>query len=185
MGDRFRVVGVPTTPGLYATQRAAQEGRSSATVTIHGMEAARSRAQRRSHLLARLERDADLWVASATADGDAHLIPLSFGWDGERLTIAVSERSLTARNLTRAGRARVGVGETRDVAIIEGPIEVVPVADADPALADAHARQAGFDAREAGGSWLYLRLRPERIQAWREENELADRLIMADGAWLD
>jgi len=146
---------------------------------------ARSRSQRRADLLDRLTRDADLWVASATADGDAHLIPLSFGWDGERLTIAVDERSLTARNLMRAGRARVGVGETRDVAIIEGPLEVVPVADADRAVADGHARQAGFDAREAGGSWVYLRLRPERIQAWREVNELADRLIMADGAWVD
>jgi hypothetical protein len=149
------------------------------------MEEARSRARRRTDLLGRLERDADLWVASATADGDAHLIPLSFGWDGERLTIAVNERSLTARNLMRAGRARVGVGETRDVAIIEGPVEVVAVADADPGLADAHARQAGFDAREAGGSWVYLRLRPERIQVWREVNELPDRLIMAEGAWID
>ena len=146
---------------------------------------ARSRSQRRADLLDRLTRDADLWVASATPDGDAHLIPLSFGWDGERLTIAVDERSLTARNLMRARRARVGVGETRDVAIIEGPLEVVPVADADRAVADGHARQAGFDAREAGGSWVYLRLRPERIQAWREVNELADRLIMADGAWVD
>jgi len=146
---------------------------------------ARSRSQRRADLLDRLTRDADLWVASATPDGDAHLIPLSFGWDGERLTIAVDERSLTARNLMRARRARVGVGETRDVAIIEGPLEVVPVAEADQAVADGHARQAGFDAREAGGSWVYLRLRPERIQAWREVNELADRLIMADGAWVD
>jgi hypothetical protein len=146
---------------------------------------ARSRSQRRADLIDRLARDADLWVASATADGDAHLIPLSFGWDGERLTIAVNERSLTARNLMRAGRARVGVGETRDVAIIEGPLEVIPVAAADRAVADGHARQAGFDAREAGGSWVYLRLRPERIQAWREVNELADRLIMADGAWVD
>ena len=37
------------------------------------MDAARSRAQRRIDLLARLERDADLWVASATADGDARI----------------------------------------------------------------------------------------------------------------
>ena len=30
-----------------------------------------------------------------------------------------------------------------------------------------------------------LVLRPERIQAWRESNELAGRLLMRDGAWLD
>ena len=146
---------------------------------------ARPRARRRADLLARLERDADVWVPSATATGDVHLVPLSFGWDGERLTIAASERSVTARNLIRAGRARVGLGPTRDVALIEGPLEVVPVPDADPALAEAYARQAGYDPREAGGSWVFLRLRPTRIQAWREEDELDDRLLMADGVWLE
>jgi hypothetical protein len=30
-----------------------------------------------------------------------------------------------------------------------------------------------------------LRLRPERIQAWRESNELAGRQLMRDGEWLD
>ena len=150
-----------------------------------GLPPARSRTQRRADLLARLERDADVWVPSANEHGDVHLVPLSFSWDGERLTIASSERSISARNLIRAGWARVGLGPTRDVAVIEGPLDVVPVADADPALAEAYARQAGYDPREAGGSWVYLRLRPTRIQAWREENELADRLLMADGAWLD
>jgi hypothetical protein len=27
-------------------------------------------------------------------------------------------------------------------------------------------------------------LRPDRIQAWRESNELAGRLLMRDGTWL-
>jgi len=29
-----------------------------------------------------------------------------------------------------------------------------------------------------------VRVRPLRIQAWREENELAGRLLMRDGIWL-
>jgi hypothetical protein len=29
------------------------------------------------------------------------------------------------------------------------------------------------------------RLRPDRIQAWRESNELAGRLLMRGGEWLD
>jgi hypothetical protein len=28
-------------------------------------------------------------------------------------------------------------------------------------------------------------LRPERIQAWREADEIAGRTLMRDGAWLD
>jgi hypothetical protein len=32
---------------------------------------------------------------------------------------------------------------------------------------------------------VYLRITPRVVKAWREENELKDRLIMADGNWLD
>ena len=144
---------------------------------------ARSRAQRRADVLARLEGDVDLWVASASADGEAHLVPLSFAWDGARLTIAVSESSVTGRNLTRHRRARLALGQTRDVVIVEGPIEVVPVGD-DDELAAAHAANAGFDAREASGRWIFLRVTPQTIQAWREVNELEGRHLMVDGEWL-
>jgi len=44
--------------------------------------------------------------------------------------------------------------------------------------------QADWDPRTAGASHAYLVLRPERIQAWREENELAGRTLMRDGTWL-
>jgi len=32
--------------------------------------------------------------------------------------------------------------------------------------------------------YAYLRVTPRRIQAWREENELAEREVMRDGHWL-
>jgi hypothetical protein len=31
---------------------------------------------------------------------------------------------------------------------------------------------------------VFLLLRPERIQAWREANEIAGRAVMQAGAWL-
>jgi hypothetical protein len=144
---------------------------------------ARSRGERRADTLAMLATEVDLWVASASAEGEAHLVPLSFSWDGERLTIATPATSVTGRNVARAGRLRVGIGPTRDVVIVEGPVEVVPV-DADDALATAHAAHAGFDARAEAGAWVFLRLAPRSIQAWREENELAERHIMVDGEWI-
>ena len=147
------------------------------------MEPARTTAQRRADVLAKLETEVDLWVASASAAGDAYLVPLSFAWDGARLTIAVSETSVTGRNIARTKWARLGFGPTRDVVIIEGPVEIVPVGD-DDELAEAHAANAGFDAREAGGRWIFLRVTPRSIQAWREVNELDGRRIMADGEWL-
>jgi ABC-type nitrate/sulfonate/bicarbonate transport system substrate-binding protein len=145
---------------------------------------ARSRRERRIDVLARLRDDVDLWVASADEHGNAYLVPLSFYWDGAVITFATPRRSRTARNLLRAGRARVALGPTRDVVIVEGPVEEAPVAAA-PDLGDAHARATGFDARTEGEEYVYLRLTPHEIQAWRESNELADRRLMRGGAWLD
>jgi hypothetical protein len=37
---------------------------------------------------------------------------------------------------------------------------------------------------EGGGQMRFLVLRPLRIQAWREVNELSDRALMRGGGWL-
>jgi nitroimidazol reductase NimA-like FMN-containing flavoprotein (pyridoxamine 5'-phosphate oxidase superfamily) len=143
----------------------------------------RSRSQRTADALERLRGDVDLWVASANADGEAYLVPLSYHWDGSTLTIATPSASPTARNLLRAGRVRVALGQTRDVVIVEGTIEALRIG-ADPELEDAHARSAGFDPRTLRDEYVYLRITPQEIQAWRESNELDGRVLMRDGAWL-
>ena len=145
---------------------------------------ARSRAQRRLDTLARLTADVDLWVASADQAGGAYLVPLSFYWDDETLTVATPRASRTARNLMRAGRARVALGTTRDVVIVEGPVEAVAIGS-DPALEEAHAHAAGFDPRTLAEEYVYLRITPTEIQAWREANELAGRQLMRGGVWLE
>jgi hypothetical protein len=144
---------------------------------------ARSREERKADTLAKLETEVDVWVASASEDGRASLAPLSFVWHGAALTISVPATSLTARNLARAGWARMALGPTRDVVMLEGSLEVLPIGT-DPALEDAHARATGFDPREEASTFVYIRLTPERIQAWREANELAERQLMQDGVWL-
>jgi Pyridoxamine 5'-phosphate oxidase len=144
----------------------------------------RSRSQRTADTFERLHGDVDLWVASASEDGEAYLVPLSYHWDGSTLTIATPSASPTARNLLRAGRARAALGQTRDVVIVEGTVEALPIG-ADPELEDAHARSAGFDPRTLRDEYVYLRITPQEIQAWRESNELAGRVVMRDGAWLD
>lgn len=144
----------------------------------------RTRAQRRHDTLSRLRTDVDAWVASADATGEAYLIPLSFVWDGATLTIATPRASRTARNLIRAGRGRLGLGPTRDVVLIDGPVEVLPIGT-DPALEDAHARATGFDPRTLKSEYVYLRITPDTVQAWREADELEGRHLMRDGRWLD
>lgn len=157
---------------------------------------ARSGAQRRADTIARFEaRDGDVWVATAGpagavppsgSDASAHLVPLSYAWDGERVILAVAAGSPTARNLEATGRARLGFGPTRDVVLVEAELErVVRVGTSDAAEpGERYAAQADWDPREEGDSYLFALLRPVRIQAWRESNELAGRLLMRDGAWL-
>jgi hypothetical protein len=147
-------------------------------------EPARSRAQRRSDVLEKLRSEVDLWVASADDAGNAYLIPLSYYWDDATLTVATPRASRTAANLVRAGWARVALGPTRDVVIIEGPVETIPIG-ADGRLEDAHARATGFDPRTLADEYVYLRITPHSIQAWREANELEGRQLMRRGTWLD
>jgi hypothetical protein len=146
-------------------------------------EPARSRSQRTTDTLERLRTDVDLWVASASADGHAYLVPLSYLWDGSALVVATPRGSRTAENLIRTGWARMALGQTRDVVIVEGPVEAIPIG-ADPELEDAHALAAGFDPRTLADEYVYLRITPHEIQAWREANELEGRFVMRGGAWL-
>ena len=139
--------------------------------------------QRSADVQAKLDTEVDAWVASASASGDAYLIPLSFYWDGDKLTVATPKRSRTARNVRRAGRMRVALGPTRDVVVLEGPIEEIP-AHADTNLAAAHAKATGFDAREGPDEYVFFRMTPERIQTWRNPAELPDRDVMRGGKWL-
>jgi catechol 2,3-dioxygenase-like lactoylglutathione lyase family enzyme len=143
----------------------------------------RSADQRKSDTLALLAREVDCWVASADEHGEPYLVPLSYAWDGERLTLATPLTSRTARNLRRSGRTRVTLGPTRDVVILDGSVEFVSLS-ADEALADHFAAETGFDARTEPQEYVYLRLTPHRIQAWREANELSGRDLMRDGRWL-
>ena len=146
--------------------------------------APRSRAQRRLDTLDKLRSDVDLWVASADETGGAYLVPLSFVWDGTTLTIATPRTGRTARNLVRARWARVALGPTRDVVILEGPVEELAVGT-DPDLEDAHAAATGFDPRTLAEEYVYLRITPDSVQAWRESNELAGRRLMRRGEWLE
>ncbi len=79
---------------------------------------------RKADTLAMLATPAiDVWVASASASGEAHLVPLSLAWVEERAVIAVPETSVTARNVAAAGRARLAVGPTRDVVMIDAELD--------------------------------------------------------------
>lgn len=144
----------------------------------------RSRAVRRCDTEQRLTHDIDIWVASASADGTPYLVPLSFDWDGEALLIATPADSPTGRNLATSRTARLGLGNTRDVSMIEGTVEVLEIDALSPEQGARFAARTGFDPRALDTPYRWFRIVPRRIQAWREENELSGRELMRDGRWL-
>ncbi|MGY1808235.1 pyridoxamine 5'-phosphate oxidase family protein [Blastococcus sp. SYSU D00669] len=144
----------------------------------------RDRATRKADALALLTTPAiDVWVATASPAGEPHLVPLSLAWTDQRVVIAVEASSVTARNLTASGTARLAVGPTRDVVVVDAVLERTADVAADEALGAAYVGQADWDPRRSAG-YVFLVLRPVRLQAWREADEIPGRTLMRDGAWL-
>ncbi|MFE0102049.1 pyridoxamine 5'-phosphate oxidase family protein [Streptomyces sp. NPDC059009] len=146
--------------------------------------APRSRTDRRHDTAHRLAHDVDIWVATASPDGTPYLVPLSFHWDGEAVLVATPADSPTGRNLAATRTARLGLGPTRDVTMIEATAEVIEVDALPRQLADAFTAHTGFDPRTPTTPYRWFRLSPSRVQAWREANELPGRTLMRDGNWL-
>ncbi len=146
---------------------------------------ARAPQQRRQDALDRLDHDVDAWIATADpSTGTPWLVPLSFLWDGGTLLIATPASSPTGRNLGATGTVRIGIGPTRDVVLIEGTVSATAAAEIPDDVGDAFAHKTGFDPRHLTTPYLYFRVVPQRLQAWREANELDGRELMRDGRWV-
>jgi hypothetical protein len=146
--------------------------------------AARSKLRRKRDFQQRLAEDRDLWLSSASLTGGAYLVPLSFAWDGTGIVMATPAHSPTARNILENSKARLAIGTTRDVNMVEGHLDTWLAPDVSKSVADAFATKLTWDPRTEGLIHLYIRLRPTRIQAWREADEIPGRELMRDGRWL-
>jgi hypothetical protein len=151
------------------------------------MPVSRSPEQRKSEALAKLTaKGTNVWVASASLTGAVHLVPVSHTWNGSQVVLATGPRSRTVANVTANQRARLALGETRDVVMIDVVlVETVPTTDAPAKLADDYVAQAGWDPRTDAGDYVYLVLEPKRVEVWQEGEDLAGRTIMRDGAWVN
>jgi hypothetical protein len=144
----------------------------------------RSTEQRKSDAVEKLEQDQDVWVATGDDRGVPHLVPLSLCWHDGMVVVAVEASSRTARNVSASGRARLALGPTRDVVMVNAEASVVACQDAGPATVDSYRERTGWEPGASGGDWVYILLRPTTIQAWRNLAEITGRTVMRDGAWL-
>ena len=98
--------------------------------------------------------------------------------------MATPTNSPTGKNLARSGVARLALGPTRDVTMIEADVEVIEIDELPQEQGDRFAARSGFDPRGLTSSYRWFRITPRRIQAWREVDELPERELMRDGRWL-
>jgi len=143
-------------------------------------EEPRSVEQRIRDARERLASDRDLWITTAR-EGEPWLVALSFHWTGRALLMATLRRSATYRNLSAGSGARVAVGHTRDVLMLDGEVDLPEHLPEDEA--DATAAASGYDPRTEAKAG-YVRFVPRRAQAWRTAAEIEGRTIMREGRWV-
>jgi general stress protein 26 len=144
----------------------------------------RSLLERRAAAVEHLRSNSNLWLATASDGLGPHLIPVSYRWDGTRLTTATSENSRTLKNVQVQPKVRVSIGSTGDVLMVDATATIVAVADIEHSAADGYAQASGNDPRSVPG-FTYIQLAPERMQVWRRPGEFAGRTVMRHGVWLD
>jgi nitroimidazol reductase NimA-like FMN-containing flavoprotein (pyridoxamine 5'-phosphate oxidase superfamily) len=139
---------------------------------------------RKADVLATLERHADVWLTTATLQGRPHLIAVSAWWDGTDLVIATRQDSRTGRNLAANRLASVAAGSPADAVVVTAEVVKSHPVDEETRTAEGFAAAVAWDPREVGQGWMFFRLRPQRINAYRGYDELDGREVMRDGRWL-
>lgn len=147
------------------------------------MAEVRSLHQRQADARAKLEKDIDVWVATGHADR-GHLVPLSLCWDGSEVIVAVERKSRTAQNIIAGGTARLGLGATRDVVMVDVTARVIACAEAPEEVVTCYVKRTGWNPTKQAEEFVFLCFRPVRIQVWKELPEISGRTVMRDGEWL-
>jgi len=107
---------------------------------------------------------------------------LWFLWHDGRVFMATSRTSRTARNIAVQPAVRLALQSTADVLILDGNAVVGRVNDADGGMLDSYtAKYGGSDPRTWADAIIVVT--PDRVQAWRSEDEIPGRVIMRGGQW--
>jgi nitroimidazol reductase NimA-like FMN-containing flavoprotein (pyridoxamine 5'-phosphate oxidase superfamily) len=109
----------------------------------------------------RLRSNSTLWFATASDGRGPHLIPVSYWWDGCRLTTATFEGSRTLKNIRTQPKVRAALGSTGDVVMIDATATIVAVADIATEAAERYAHASGNNPRAVPG-FVYIQLVPDR-----------------------
>lgn len=155
-----------------------------ATDTPHTHGTRRETAERKRDTLERLGAERDMWVSTSHPEHGPHQVPLWFSWDGQAVWMCTTAASATVRNVRAEPRVGLALPDTFDVVLLQGDAQCHPAREVPRDAADAFAVRFGWDPRTEETPYVYLRVAPRAVRAWRGEPELRGRLVMRDGLWL-
>lgn len=142
----------------------------------------RDAATRKRDVLASLEKNGHYWLSTAEIGGGPHVIGVSALWDGSGFTITTLGGSKTARNMAMNPLVVLAGGDPSDAIVVQAQvIETVPVEDS-PRMVGEWKAAMGW---EPSGDWVFYRLRPTRIQAFRGYEEIKGRDVMIRSRWVE
>lgn len=144
----------------------------------------RDAATRKADVLAALSKQGHYWLTSAEVGGRPHVIAVSGWWDGHELVVTTLGSSKTARNLAMSPYAVLAGGDPSDAIVIQAQVIDSCAVEDSAELAGGFKAAMGWDPREMDG-WMFFRLRPTRIQAFRGYDEIGDRDVMVRSRWVE
>jgi pyridoxamine 5'-phosphate oxidase-like protein len=140
-------------------------------------------ATRKADVVAALEKQGSYFLVSADVAGRPHVIAVSAWWDTNELVITTNGASRTARNLATNPFVKLAGGDPSDAIIIDAQVIDSSAVEDSAELAGGFHDAMGWDPREMDG-WMFYRLRPTRIQAFRGYDEIEGRDVMVRSRWL-
>jgi hypothetical protein len=143
----------------------------------------RDAATRKRDVLNFLEKQGHYWLATSQVGGGPHVIGVSGLWHEEEMLVTTLGTSKTARNLAMNPLAVLAGGDPSDAIVIQAQvIESRPVEES-PELLKEWKAVMGWDPSELG-DWMFYRLRPTRIQAFRGYDEIKGRDVLIRSRWV-
>ena len=137
-----------------------------------------------------LEREPVVWLSTVRPDGEPHLVPIWFWWDGEALLVFSKPYAQKVRNLRERPSVMLALGDAEDdfdVGMVEGHAELLDTPTREVGvtghLAKYRARmtEIGLTADEFAATYSQaIRIRPVRFLPWHGRTVPTSKTLPVD-----
>ena len=143
----------------------------------------RDAATRKKDVLQAFAKQGHYWLTPAEIGGGPHVIGVSALWGEDEFVVTTLGTSRTARNMAMNPRVVLIHGDPSDAIVIQAGMIASAAVEEWPDIAEEWKKAMGWDAREMDG-WMFFRLRPTGIKAFRGYEEIVGRDVMIGSRWV-